>query len=99
MELFDHDAHVLELENSYLSTVRFLSERRKFQIKPNISYMQALISFSDAMEYAGTHFLVRCDSQGTDASCQSVSSIRFQTRIAHAGLGPPTAPLSALDAV
>lgn len=61
--------------------------------------MQALISFSDAMEYAGTHFLVRCDSQGTDTSCQSVSSIRFQTRIAHAGLGPPTAPLSALDAV
>ena len=58
MELFDHDAQVLEQENSYLLTVRFLSERREIRIKPKLSYMQALNSFSEAtvaMDQRMTH--------------------------------------------
>ena len=47
MELLDHDAQGHKQENSDLSTIRFLSERREIRIKPKISYMQELLSLSD----------------------------------------------------
>ena len=37
---FDHDPQVLEQENSYLSTVLFLSERREIRIKPKLRKSQ-----------------------------------------------------------